>query len=537
MRLKSFLVLAGLCLLSIGVRAVPPAPGQSSGAQNTCHVNSSAREVQVTGGFGAPVLIPPAKNFSVLVLRVQFSNLSFGGVDHSVTFFQDVQNYFSENSYGVFRPTFTISSVFTLPNTQAFYGNNCGQDVSCNASRLITDAVAAADPSINFSGFDQVMIYHAGFGEESTGTSSHIWSMYIDPSYSSNEKSFVGATIVPELESGASALGVLCHEYGHQLGLPDLYDTSVPGGQSTVGAWDLMDYPWTGSPAGSNPPHLGAWSKRILGFGTTEVLTSSGMVTLSPMELGPGKSIEIFRSGPEYFLLEYRLKASTATYDKALPQSAGLAVWHVDETVVNNSTIFNNNTVNAPRANGIGHRGVDLVEADGNALYPPGSADLFLDGQTLAAPYSNLFNGAVSSLVMTGIEGISGPLVDARILFLASKIQQTVARSVSYPNPSNGVARAGAPAGTWSTLRLQLSRPVAPSALKATIYSILGQRVVQILGADFVFRVDLSRDYEWIYEYDWNGKDETGGDVASGVYYLQFDVDGEKIRKPIVVQR
>lgn len=538
MKLKEVSLFLGLCVLSVGVRAVPPAPGQISGAKNTCHVNSSVREGRAFGGFGAPTIFPPAKNYSVLVLRVQFSNLSFGGTDNSATFFQNVQDYYNENSYGVFRPTFTISSVFTLSNTLAHYGNNCGQDVSCNVPGLITDAVAAANPSVDFNGFDQVMIYHAGYGEESTGTGSHIWSMYIDVPFSADGKRIVGATIVPELESGANALGVICHEYGHQLGLPDLYDTSVDGGRSTVGAWDLMDYPWTGSPVGSNPPHLGAWSKRFLGFGTTEVLVSSGTVTLTPMELGPGKSIEIFGAGAEYFLVEYRLSASTATYDQDLPQPAGLAVWHVDENVINKfvSDADHPNFINASN-NGFGHRGVDLVEADGSAGYPPGVADLFESGQTLSAPASNLFNGAVSSLVMTGIEGVAGPVVTAKILYLGAKNQQSVARAVSYPNPSNGVVRAGAPAGTWSTLRLQLSRPVAPTALKSTLYSILGQRVLEMPGTEFNFRVDLSRDYEWVYEKDWNGKDETGADVASGVYYLQFDVDGEKIRKPIVVQR
>lgn len=539
MKLKEVSLFLGLCVLSVGVRAVPPAPGQSTGAKNTCHVNSSVRAGRAAGGFGAPFFAPspPTKNYSVLALRVRFSNVFFGGTDHSSAFFQQVQDYFDENSYGVFRPTFTISSVFTLSNTLAYYGSNCGQDVSCNVSRLIADAVAAANPSIDFNNFDQVMIYHAGYGEESTGTGSDIWSMYIEVPFSADGKNFVGATIVPELESGASALGVICHEYGHQLGLPDLYDTSVGGGRSTVGAWDLMDYPWTGSPDGANPPHLGAWSKRVLGFGSTEVLASSGTVHLEPIELGPGKSIELYRSGAEYFLLEYRLTSSTATYDNALPQPAGLAVWHVDENVINDLPTFNNNTVNAPSANRFGHRGVDLVEADGSAAFPPGDNDLFLNGGTLSAPASNLYSGAVSSLVMTGVEGVGGSFVTAEILFLGAKNQQSVARAVSYPNPSNGVVRAGAPAGTWSTLRLQLSRPVAPTALKATLYTILGQRVFEISGGEFAFRVDLSRDYEWVYEKDWNGKDETGADVASGVYYLQFDVDGEKIRKPIVVQR
>ena len=297
-----------------------------------------------------------------------------------------------------------------------------------------------------------------------------------------------------------------------------------------------MDYPWMGIHVqGDNPPHLGAWSKRFLGFGSTQVLASSGTVSLSPIEFAPGKSIQIYSTESEYFLAEYRLRASTSAYDKDLPDPAGLAVWHVDDALLNAPNTFKNNTVNVPSLNG--HNGVDLVESDGRAVYPPGGNDLWTNGLTFASPASNLFNGTVSSLVMTGIHGVGGSEVAARILFLGAKNQQSVARAISYPNPATGHVRSDASPGTWSTLRLQLSRPVSPTALKATIYTILGQRVQEIPGANFNFRVDLSRDYEWVYEYDWNGRDETGAEVASGVYYLQFDVDGEKIRKPIVVQR
>ena len=63
-----------------------------------------------------------------------------------------------------------------------------------------------------------------------------------------------------------SGVGVFAHEYGHDLGLPDLYDTAS-GGDSDVDFWDLMS---SGSHSGpifqSMPTHMGIWDKWVLGW-------------------------------------------------------------------------------------------------------------------------------------------------------------------------------------------------------------------------------------------------------------------------------
>ena len=67
--------------------------------------------------------------------------------------------------------------------------------------------------------------------------------------------------------------GVLVHEFGHDLGLPDLYDTSGEG-ESSVVWWDLMS---TGSHTGklfsTDPTNMSAWSKFALGWSDTSVVT------------------------------------------------------------------------------------------------------------------------------------------------------------------------------------------------------------------------------------------------------------------------
>ena len=69
-----------------------------------------------------------------------------------------------------------------------------------------------------------------------------------------------------------AGVGVISHEYGHDLGLPDLYDSIGPT-DTDVGWWDLMS---TGSHSGpvfqSIPTHMGAWSKYVLGWINPKVI-------------------------------------------------------------------------------------------------------------------------------------------------------------------------------------------------------------------------------------------------------------------------
>ncbi|MFD6418844.1 immune inhibitor A domain-containing protein [Streptomyces sp. NPDC060194] len=72
-------------------------------------------------------------------------------------------------------------------------------------------------------------------------------------------------TVQPE----NGGLGVFAHEYGHDLGLPDLYDTSGRGENST-GFWSLMSSgSWLGrgqGEIGDTPGDMTAWDKLQLGW-------------------------------------------------------------------------------------------------------------------------------------------------------------------------------------------------------------------------------------------------------------------------------
>jgi immune inhibitor A len=95
-----------------------------------------------------------------------------------------------------------------------------------------------------------------------------------------------------EPENGG--VGVFAHEFGHDLGLPDLYDTSgnTGGAENSTGFWTLMSsgsYGSSGLPeegVGTRPIHMGAWEKLQLGWLNHKVVKYQDKATV---RLGPAE--------------------------------------------------------------------------------------------------------------------------------------------------------------------------------------------------------------------------------------------------------
>ena len=162
---------------------------------------------------------------------------------------------------------------------------------------------------------DTFQSVHAGEGEEggggvlgATAIWSHSWYAYytlqgIDgPAFNllggvqvGNSDYWVGKyTIQPE----NGGVGVFTHEFGHDLGLPDLYDTS--GGENGTGFWTLMSSgSWMGDGAediGSKSSHMGAWEKFQLGWLNYEVAYAGrkSVHKLGPMEFNTKQAQGLF---------------------------------------------------------------------------------------------------------------------------------------------------------------------------------------------------------------------------------------------------
>ena len=154
----------------------------------------------------------------------------------------------------------------------------------------------------------------------------------------------------------------MCHEFGHVLGLPDLFDQSTVGADSQldpaedsagIGKWGLMGLGTLGWGIEDGPNAFSAWSLAKLGWigrdnAELELLTQSQVgLEIEQIDSG-GRVYRIPVSSDEYFLIENR-QSSGSFYNRNIP-AGGLLVWHADERSDNDHER---------------HKQVDLVCADG----------------------------------------------------------------------------------------------------------------------------------------------------------------------------
>jgi M6 family metalloprotease-like protein len=295
------------------------------------------------------------KNFAPVsgVVRVLVIAAAFADINSTLSINQLQQNwfgrvaaYYHEISYGTLTIQGDIRGWYKLPYGEAHYGADCLSidDADCSGSdssyQIAQDAVNLAKNDVNFSNYNYFIFIHSGYGEESTGSKPDVWSVtYMGGPYiMTKQKTLTLYSIVPELEAGgAVTTGVYCLEFGHDLWLPDLYDTTT--GSTILGPWELMDKgSWNGFPPGSSPAHMSAWDKVQLGFisGSMLAYATSGVTsnfTIDPTEVASSNvhAVKIqLSSASQYYYVEVR---ALIGFDSALPAS-GVLITYVDENNV-----------------------------------------------------------------------------------------------------------------------------------------------------------------------------------------------------------
>lgn len=250
-----------------------------------------------------------------------FQDLYFGeGKDSKGQPKESLKTYYEKTSSGRYSVDGEVSDWVKVKYNEARYGSNyCGDSNCANVWDAVRDGTTAwaadqkakgrtdaqiktdlasydewdrydFDADGNFNepdGYiDHFQIVHAGEDESAGGGAegenalwAHRWYAYgTDAGKTGPAENKSGGTQIGDtgiwvgdytMQPENGGLGVFAHEYGHDLGLPDLYDTSG-GGENSTGFWTLMSAgSWLGrgkGEIGDLPGDMTAWDKLQLGW-------------------------------------------------------------------------------------------------------------------------------------------------------------------------------------------------------------------------------------------------------------------------------
>ena len=301
-------------------------------------------------------------NFRGLIILINYTNKKFSMPDandfyddmvntHNFTGYTlnnrhvrmtgSVRDYFFDNSNNIFDPHFDVVGPVDVPYPCTAPGG------TSNAEDIFYAALDSVDSEVNFQDYDidgdgyvdMVFFLVAGFSANYSGNNGnylwpHMYYLYNAPAHDGVLFwLYACSTEIAGWEgyySDVNGIGTFCHEFGHVLGLPDLYDTDYEesGGESrNPGAWSVMAG-GSGSNFGRNPVGYSLYERYALGFADPVLLNESGRYELEPLDL----SNEGFRlntpTPDEFFLIENR---QPGKWDRFLP-GHGMMVARVDST-------------------------------------------------------------------------------------------------------------------------------------------------------------------------------------------------------------
>jgi len=313
----------------------------------------------------------PNNFYDQLCNTENYSGFYHNGRFHNCT--GSVRDYYYDNSMGQFDPDFDIVGPVNL-DYSCYEGND-------KAREIFKAALDAVDNQVDFTQYDadndgeidMVFFMVAGYSSSYSGNNSgYLWphmSYLIDWStwqpyiYDGMQMgSYASSCEIYGWESQGSnmpnAIGTICHEFGHVLGLPDLYDTdySGSGGESNhPGEWDVMAG-GSGRNYGRNPVGYSLWERWELGFTETPTEIELGSSTLTALDVSNTGFMMQSPNEDEIFLFENR---QPGKWDFALP-GHGLVITRVDYS---NQRVWWNNDVNSDPS----HNYYELIRASGNS--------------------------------------------------------------------------------------------------------------------------------------------------------------------------
>lgn len=314
-------------------------------------------------------------------------------------------DYFKTVSHGLYTPQFDVYGPVTISKEASYFAHS-DEDTSSNMDVIIKEALTSLHDSgelkltdydfDNDGTLDTVFIYYAGYGSADSDTPT-IWPHQYDyagfvynkkidelildgikvgPYACANElKGWNPQTKLEPWKDGSEpwvdGIGTFVHEYGHVLGLPDLYDVEYSEeGVVTPGMWDVMDagcYNFDGCV----PPLYSAYEQWVcnwLEFTDAEEGKHYDFVALGNSDTPTAVRIRIpklkglIKYEPEYFIIEAR---DNSGWDSCFPKS-GIMIWRINY----DRNLWYSNKVNSKNGSNVE---IIYAEGDRNPLFTEGS--------------------------------------------------------------------------------------------------------------------------------------------------------------------
>jgi M6 family metalloprotease-like protein len=230
-----------------------------------------------------------------------------------------LNDYYLEQSFGKLRVEGKVFDFVEASKKRMDYSTGPRQALLTEA----LDLIVKREGKDALKDFDGVCYIYAG-GRMQVARGSLYWPHRASVTYQGRSLPYF---ICPESGQGGTMgnISVYCHEFGHMLGLPDLYARPENPGSEGVGVWCAM----SNQVGNGRPQQFCAWSKEKLGWVQPKVIDPAvkQKLVLGPIESSPRECLKVLLrpDGSEYLLLENRQKKG---FDTSLPAD-GLLIWRV----------------------------------------------------------------------------------------------------------------------------------------------------------------------------------------------------------------
>lgn len=272
-----------------------------------------------------------------------------------------LNDFYQEVSSKAFRIEGKVFDWVQLTKNRMDYqeGNGTGQRSRTMLFGETLTALTTRDGENALDGYDGVFFLFAG-GRVQTSRGSVYWPHRSSYRFKNKNLPYF---IIQEGGTRMTDISVMAHEFGHLIGLPDLYARPENPGSEGLGTWCLM----SNQTGAGRPQHPSAWCKIQLGWLTPTVIDPA---VPQKLILGPisGSNTECYKvllrpDGGEYLLLENRRKTG---FDTSL-SAEGMLVWHV---VGNTPTLIESHGVEGPSGPRVHLNSVPFPSESNNSFTP-----------------------------------------------------------------------------------------------------------------------------------------------------------------------